>query len=316
MPATIRLFRDADASRLAEWLGALAPAEEVYTAASLLHQRRMLPARRRPLWLVAVVDGQPVGLGRDEPQIFGDRPGLRRTWVGVRVDLRRRGLGSRLWREIEAHARMVGGVALRSWAVAGVPESESFLVARGFSRVRREMQSWVDPTRVDPGELERSTARARERGLRLSLLRDLLPQAEPALRQLFLAADRGAPGHQATAPLVAASTFRRVILQNPILDRDCSTVVLSGDEPVALCWLKGDRRLGRYGIEFTATAPDWRGQGLATFAKLAALRLAAHAGVAWVGTANDETNAPMLAINRRLGHSPLADLVVYERSLS
>ncbi|MGI9147531.1 MAG: GNAT family N-acetyltransferase [Chloroflexota bacterium] len=314
MHATLRLFRDADAPRLAEWLTALAPAEDVYTAASLMHQRRMLPARRRPRWLVAVVDGQLVGLGRDEPQIFGGQPGLRRTWVGVRADFRRRGLGSQLWREIEAHARMVGGVAFRSWAVADVPESASFLTGRGFSRVRRELQSWVDPSLVDPGELERATARARNRGLRVSTLGNLLPRAEPALRQLFLAADRGAPGHQASAPLVAASTFRRVILRNPILDQDCSTVVLSEDEPVALCWLKGDRRLGRYGVEFTAAAPGWRGQGLATLAKLSALQLAAHAGVRWVGTANDATNAPMLAINGRLGHWPLADLVVYERS--
>jgi GNAT superfamily N-acetyltransferase len=112
---------------------------------------------------------------------------------------------------------------------------------------------------------------------------------------------------------VAASTFRRVILQNPLLDHDCSTVVLHGSEPVALCWLKGDLELGRHGIEFTATAQDWRGRGLATLAKRSALHLAARAGVRWVGTANDEDNAPMLAVNRRLGHRPLPDMVIYER---
>jgi RimJ/RimL family protein N-acetyltransferase len=71
--------------------------------------------------------------------------------------------------------------------------------------------------------------------------------------------------------------------------------------------------LGRYGVEFTASAQEWRGQGLATLAKLSALHLAARAGVRWVGTANDESNAPMLAVNRRLGHRPLPDLMVYER---
>jgi hypothetical protein len=33
-----------------------------------------------------------------------------------------------------------------------------------------------------------------------------------------------------------------------------------------------------------------------------------------VGTANNESNAPMLAINRRLGHAPLPDLLIYERA--
>jgi hypothetical protein len=42
---------------------------------------------------------------------------------------------------------------------------------------------------------------------------------------------------------------------------------------------------------------------------------AARAGVRWVGSGNDETNAPMLAVNRRLGHQPLADIMVYEREI-
>lgn len=315
MHLTIRPFREADAPQLAEWVDSLAPAEDVYNAALLLHQRRMLPARRRPLWLVAVLAGEPVGLGREEPQIFGGRPGLRRTWVGVRADLRQRGVGSRLWQEIEAHARAVGGLALRSWAVSDMPEGERFLLARGFTRSRRELQSWVDPRSIDASHLERSMADAQERGFRVTTLREVLPHMEPVLRRLFLAADHSAPGHHASAPSVAANTFRRVMLQSPILDHDCSTVVLHGTEPVALCWLKGDLGLGRHGVEFTATAPAWRGRGLATLAKLSALDLAARAGVRWVGTANDEDNAPMLAVNRRLGHKPLADLVVYERPI-
>lgn len=313
MRVNLRSFRDADATGLAAWLDPLAPAEDVYSPAVLIHQRRRLPAARRPLWLVAVLDGEPVGLGRDEPQIFGGRPGVRRTWIGVRADLRRQGIGSRLWQEIEAHALATGALTLRSWVVSNEPEGERFLLARGFRRTERELQSWVDPASIDASDVERVAAEAKARGLTVTTLRELLPQAEPALRRLFLGADRGAPHHNAAAPPVAASTFRRVILENPSLDRDCSTVVLHGDEPVALSWLKGDRRLGRYGVEFTGTDPDWRGRGLATLAKLSALQLAARAGVHWVGTSNDENNAPMLAVNRRLGSRPLADMMIYER---
>lgn len=312
----VRPFRNTDAPRLAEWLDPLAPAEDVYTAALLVHQRRMLPGRSRPSWVVAVLDNEPVGLGRDEPQIFGGRPGLRRTWVGVRPELRGQGIGSRLWLETEAHAREAGGLTLRSWAIADGPEGERFLLARGFARKERELQSWVDPTAVDAIQLERSKADALERGFRVTSLRDVLPRMEAELRRLFLGTDRDAPGHSPTAPPVAASTFRRVILQSPILDQDCSTVVLRDDDPVALSWLKGELRTGRYGVELTATAAAWRGRGLATLAKLSALQLAARAGVRWVGTANDENNAPMLAINRRLGHRPLPDLLIFERAVS
>jgi mycothiol synthase len=312
----VRHFRAADAARLVTWLDPLTPAEDVLTPGSLLHQRRMLPARRHPLWLVALADGEPIGLGYDEPQIFASQPGRRRIWVAVRPDMRGRGVGSALWRELFDHARSVGGRVLRSRAIADAPQGERFLRARGFRSVDRYLQSWVDPTTVSADELRELAERARRSGFQVRALGELLPAAEPALRKLFQAADNDMPRPQPGTRPVAASTFRRVIFDNPILDRVCSTVVLHAEEPVALCWLKGDRALGRYAVEFTGTAPAWRGQGLARLAKLSALQLAAQAGVRWVGTANDERNAPMLAINRRLGHNRLADLVNYELELT
>jgi len=311
----IRPFRDRDSPELAEWLDKLAPADDVYTAAYLIHERRVPPRRERPVWLVAVLNGEPVGLGRDEPQVFGGRPGLRRTWVGVRPDCRRRGIGTRLWEEVENHARAVGGHTLRSWVALDQPDGERFLRARGFAPARRELQSWVDPTSIDAAVLAQRRAAAGVRGFRVAILRDLLPGMEPLLWRLFVERHEGSPSDVPARP-VSRSTFHRAILANPTFDQDLSIVVLNGVQPVALCWLKGDLGRGRHGVEFTATAPGWRGQGLATLAKLAALELAARAGVRWVGTANDEKDGAMLAVNRRLGHRPLPGLVIYERAIT
>ena len=50
----------------------------------------------------------------------------------------------------------------------------------------------------------------------------------------------------------------------------------------------------------------FRGRGLGLLMKRHSLALAAAAGITRVITQNDETNAPMLAINAKLGYQPLS----------
>ena len=52
--------------------------------------------------------------------------------------------------------------------------------------------------------------------------------------------------------------------------------------------------------------PAFRGRGLGLLLKQHSLAWAAAAGITRVITQNDATNAPMLAINARLGYEPFA----------
>ena len=55
---------------------------------------------------------------------------------------------------------------------------------------------------------------------------------------------------------------------------------------------------------FTGVERDYRGRGLAQALKLLAVRFAQHYGAAYIRTNNDSQNAPMLAVNRKLGYRP------------
>lgn len=94
------------------------------------------------------------------------------------------------------------------------------------------------------------------------------------------------------------------IWDNPGLDREASTVAEVDGTPTAISLVirDGDRMWSGY----TGTVPAYRGRGLARLAKQAALHRAAESGIRIAYTSNDEANAPMLAVNARLGYRPVA----------
>jgi RimJ/RimL family protein N-acetyltransferase len=65
----------------------------------------------------------------------------------------------------------------------------------------------------------------------------------------------------------------------------------------------------------TGTSRDYRGRGLALAVKLASTHWAAANGITQIVTTNDERNAAMLAINRRLGYQHASRRVEYLKDL-
>jgi RimJ/RimL family protein N-acetyltransferase len=72
----------------------------------------------------------------------------------------------------------------------------------------------------------------------------------------------------------------------------------------AVSLLIADEESGRGANMFTGTQRAYRGRGLGLAVKLASIAWAREHGITQIATRNDETNAPMLAINRRLGYVP------------
>jgi len=310
----IRRFRPGDDEGLADLMRPLVLLEEVVTSEQLLHKWRVMPRRAKPLWLVAHDGETLIGHALVEPQIFGGRRGLRRIWVGVAPSHRERGLGGRLFDEAAAHATASGATRLKSWGRADIPEGVRFLKARGFVRTFTERQSTIEPRKAPFGDFDFRIKAAAAEGFRLVPLSRLVGLELPLYR-LFMEAANDAP-HDTGGQKVSLATWRRFILDNPVLNRDGSFVVLQEDEPVSLCWLLVDHSTGWAAHEFTGTARAFRHRGLGRLVKLAALWWAADNGISGIGTANDSTNRDMLAINRHLGYRRGPDGYGYQRDAS
>lgn len=212
---------------------------------------------------------------------------------------RRRGLGTALFAAAADHLRSVG---VHRAAATTTVEAMPFARRFGFEPTRELRYSALDLRSLGaPAPDQGSASAAPDLGIAgLVSLRELDPRA------LYRADATAAIDEPGDTPAVAVpyETWRYDVWDNIGLDHDASTALLEGDEVVSFSLLMRDD--DRVWSDMTATAPSHRGRGLARRVKTAALHRAAAAGATTAYTSNDESNAPMLAVNTHLGYRPIA----------
>jgi GNAT superfamily N-acetyltransferase len=286
---TIREFEERDAKRASVLLRDL---PWFTTPEVLLHWARMLPARAHVRHWVAEEGDELVGWAEAEFEWATEREDLAGVWVFVQADRRGHGIGSRLYERAVAHALEHGARELKSGAWED--DGHRFLVERGYEPARQERLSALDPRTVDTWTL------TLPEGFRLLNLADLRGR-ERELHSLYSEASADMPADDPESN-IGFEEWLDETLGDPTLSWDGSVVVLDGDTPVALAWIKvaGKRATN----ELTGTARAYRRRGLARTAKLATIRWCAQRGIERITTGNDSTNSGMLAINDELGYRP------------
>ena len=173
-------------------------------------------------------------------------------------------------------------------------DGRSFAEQRGFRLTHTGRISAVDPRGVDSTELSQATAE-----LRLS------PRSAPS--EVFAVDSVAALDVPADEPpdRMDFERWRQAIWESPDFDFTASYAACVDGRPVAISYTAVDlpaahaRRTRSRGC-----CRSCRGRGLARLVKLAVIRHLAAADVSLLVTENDETNAPMLAVNERLGFRP------------
>ncbi|MER7461119.1 GNAT family N-acetyltransferase [Micromonospora sp. NPDC126480] len=174
-----------------------------------------------------------------------------------------------------------------------LPESLPYARRRGFTPSREERFSALDLTALPP-------LPAAPDGVRLVSLAEVDPyRVYEVEREASVDEPSDVPSDALTYEHWRADTW-----DNVGLDRAASTGVAVDGVLAAISLVKRDGT--RMWSDYTGTRPEHRGRGLASAAKLAALHRAAASGVTTAYTGNDAANAPMLAINIRLGYRPVA----------
>jgi GNAT superfamily N-acetyltransferase len=285
---TVRAVRDSDLETVVAIVRAI-DATAVMTARSLAVELDTLPGER----FVAEVDGELAGWA----PAFHRADGAVSFWIGVLPEFRRRGLGGALF---SALAEQLEGVPSRGYADG--EEGCRFLEARGYAPAGHLHLATLELA-AEPAAVEVPGFRA----VPLGSLLDRLPD----VHRVYASVRADIPREHPIAPMPYAE-FRSEI-DGGLLDADASVVVVEGDEPVALAIVLTDRESGRADTDLTGTLAARRGRGLARFAKTDSLRRLHALGIRTVTTANDDSNAPMRALNESLGFRPAATWTRYAR---
>jgi GNAT superfamily N-acetyltransferase len=209
---------------------------------------------------------------------------------------RRTGIGGALWDAVSAHLERAGATRIVAHGEAD-DESTAFVALRGFSLEGTTTVSAVDPATLGPPPEPPP-------GIGLAPLSRFAEDPE----RVFRADREGAldePGPSDFSGMTF-ETWRREIWDNPDCDRELGLAVLVGGVVVGTSFLYSDREHRCAANAGTSVMRSFRGQGLALLMKRHSLAGAAAAGITRVVTQNDATNAPILAINAKLGYVPFA----------
>ena len=306
----IRAGHDGDLAAIARLFNEVYP-HWTQSEAGLRHRLSSEPDRaRRRTWVVEE-DGELAGSSSSSFDFHSSKEDVAFVQVMVAARHRRRGLGDALLAAAMTHLTESGARKVITHTTE--QEGRRFLEARDFRHTLTGRLSRVDPRAVDLSQLARLEREKAKEGFTLAPLSALRDRPE-LIHAVDAAASRDIPLDEPITD-VRFDEWERYYWRHPDLSLDGSFAVLHDGRPVAFTMIRADPATRRASNDMTGTLAEYRGRGLARLAKLASLRWAAEHGITQIVTGNDETNAPMLAVNARLGYMPFASEYSYVREL-
>lgn len=302
---TIRPFEEPDYPGVAALQRAIY-ADFATPEAEMRHQDENRDPKCRHARFVAVLQGERV-VGCAEHDQWSGRYHPRKFlgFVDVSPEWEGRGIGRSLWAHLSESLAPSDPLSVSSYVREHAVRGRRFAEALGFREERRTFSSDLDLAVFDAAPYAELEARlAREEGVRILPVPQLAhdSQREDKLHALaqFIRRDFPADIPANDQPF---EQWRKDVMENPTMLLDGYFVAVDrGGEYIGYSNVTTDSgNPQRLWIKQTGTLREWRRKGVATALKVRGIAFARERGFATLRTGNDSANAPMLAINERLG---------------
>lgn len=225
-----------------------------------------------------------------------------RLYVAVHPAFRRQGVGTELEQRQREFAAGHGGTELIAVIAESDAVSRVFLEYRGYREAYQRFEMELNVEAFDWSRFP--DWRPRLGDLRLLTFAEIgMSEANMSrMYELSMLLGQDVP-HPEGPPRFSYELFKKYFAM-PGFRPDGLFILADGDEWIGTTGLLVPE--GRPGYTyFTGVRRDYRGRGLATLLKLAAIEFARDHGVSAMRTHNDTVNYPMVAVNEKLGYRRL-----------
>src|SRR5260221_3177087 len=253
---------------------------------------------------LAELDGRTIGVAT-VGRIYMQPPEFDALWatIAVRFEARRLGIGTGLLDAVSTQARKNGKGWLHIPATEARPEGIDFLLNRGFGEYERARMGRLDLRALAVPEA------AALAGVVLTTLAARLDLV-PAVHRVALEAIPDIPGGCEPDAVGDLPEFRARDVDRPGIPHEAFMVALDETNGRVIGYASLILQPGSHLIawhDMTAVDREWRGRGVAGALKRATIRWAINNGLDALETGNDLDNAPMRAVNARLGYRAQPD---------
>jgi GNAT superfamily N-acetyltransferase len=227
-------------------------------------------------------------------------------WIEVTVspEFRRQGIGARLYDNVVEFACAQGATRLECEVRDHEPDWLSFVQLRGFKIDRHVFESTLDLAIFDEACFAGVIEAVQAQGIRFITLADA-GNTEENQRKLYELNKRNSldiPGSEGTFPRF--EDFHKFVFESSWFRAEGQILAADGERWVGLGAVGYFCNTNSTCNMHTGVLKEYRGRQIALALKLLTIRYSRACGAGVLRTDNDSQNAPILAINRKLGYKP------------
>jgi GNAT superfamily N-acetyltransferase len=299
-PFQIRPAMSADYAGIAAVISDSEP--EVFTADVVKDWFERLPPGRITYRPVAVdLSGTVIGYAAVVHETY-HTAGHFYTWVVVDHDHRRKGIGTALYQDAQDFVKTQNAASLQSEVRDNCPEGQQFARELGFRVDRHLFESTLDLVNFDCTRFASVVPDLEASGITFKPYSSYANTSENRRKLYDLNATTTVDIPGMNDAFMSYEDFIQAAFASSWFRPEGVLIAAAGDEWVGTCTVEMlPETQGAYNI-FTGVLPTYRGRKIALALKLQAIAYARSQGAVYIRTNNDSQNAPMLAVNHKLGY--------------